>query len=60
MRNAPELRSAIIDLLNQLEAIGIYIPGEDEGQWTDAAGLSFARIEAALKASQLKPTETVT
>lgn len=45
---APKLLSAFVDLLDQLEAAGIYIPGQDEGQWADAAGLSFRRAEAAV------------
>lgn len=44
-----DTKMATVDLLNQLEGIGIYIPGCDEGQWADASGLSFQRIEAALK-----------
>lgn len=40
---------ALRDLLEQLEFIGIYIPGEGEGQWADAAGISFREAETALK-----------
>ena len=50
MNQDSEAKAALIDLLNQLEAIGIYIPGEDAGQWADAAGLSFKRAEEAVKA----------
>lgn len=39
--------AALRDLLSQLEAIGIYQPSCDEGQWADAQGLSFARAEVA-------------
>lgn len=42
-----EPRLALADLLNQLEGIGIYIPGEAEGQWAGTEGLSFERAEAA-------------
>ena len=40
--------AALRDLLDQLQRIGIYVPGMDEGQWADAQGLSFARAEAAV------------
>ena len=43
------MKEALRDLLEQLEFIGIYIPGEGEGQWADAAGISFREAEAALK-----------
>ena len=44
-----ELADALDDLLQQLEGVGVYIPGEDAGQWRDAAGLSFSKAEMALK-----------
>lgn len=49
---APELFAALADLLAQLEGIGIYIPGEDAGQWADAEGLSFAQAEKALASAR--------
>lgn len=45
---APELLSALTDLLDQLEAVGIYIPGQDSGQWHGAEGLSFKQAKAAI------------
>lgn len=42
-----EARDALVDLLDQLAGVGLYLPGEDEGQWHGAEGLSFARAEAA-------------
>lgn len=48
---APELLSALRGLLDQLEAVGIYIEGEDSGQWQGAEGLSFnPAAEAIAKA----------
>ena len=44
---------ALRDLLDQLEFSGIYIPGQDKGQWADAAGISFREAEAALKGVKL-------
>lgn len=38
---------ALRDLLDQLEGVGIYIPGEDSGQWAGTEGLSFTQAEAA-------------
>jgi len=43
---------ALRDLLDQLAFIGIYIPGQDEGQWADTAGISFREAEAALKGAK--------
>lgn len=43
-----ELLAATKDLLDQLQGIGIYIPGVDEGNWHEAEGLSFSRIEKAV------------
>jgi hypothetical protein len=43
--NERRLLSALADLLEQLEGIGIYIPGNDEGQTAETEGLSFARAE---------------
>lgn len=37
------------DLLKQLEGIGIFIPGENEGQWADAAGLDFEAANEILE-----------
>lgn len=48
LNNSKELIEAVKDLLNQLEGIGIYIPGEDHGQWAECEGLSFNRIEKAI------------
>jgi hypothetical protein len=36
---------ALQDLLDQLEGVGLYIKGEEEGQWHGAEGLSFSRAE---------------
>jgi hypothetical protein len=36
---------ALQDLLNQLEGVGLYIKGEEDGQWHGAEGLSFSRAE---------------
>ena len=36
---------ALQDLLNQLEGVGLYIKGEEDGQWYGAEGLSFSRAE---------------
>jgi hypothetical protein len=36
---------ALQDLLDQLESVGLYIKGEEEGQWHGAEGLSFSRAE---------------
>ena len=48
---APDLLEALRGLIDQLEAAGIHIPGEDSGQWHGAEGLSFSRaIEAIAKA----------
>jgi hypothetical protein len=43
-----DLVAALANLMDQLEGIGIYIPGEDAGQWADAAGLSFSKAEQAI------------
>jgi len=43
---------ALEELLDQLQAIGIYMPGCDEGQWAGTEGLSFAKAEAALRAAK--------
>ena len=50
-----ELFLAAKELLAQLVGLGIYIPGQDEGQWENAEGLSFARIEAAVLALEEVP-----
>jgi hypothetical protein len=48
---APDLLEALRGLIDQLEAAGIHIPGEDSGQWHGAEGISFSRaIEAIAKA----------
>ena len=43
-----ELVEALHNLLSQLEGVGIYIEGVDEGQWTGTEGLSFAEASAVL------------
>ena len=43
-----ECAEALGELLAQLEAVGIYIPGQDAGQWAECSGLSFAQAETAL------------
>lgn len=48
----PTPLEALKDLLDQLEAIGPYIPGEAESQWADLAGLSFAKAEDAIEAAK--------
>jgi hypothetical protein len=45
---APEMLEALRGLLDQLEAAGIYIPGEDSGQWHGAEGLSFRKASEAI------------
>lgn len=45
---APDLLEALRGLLDQLEAVGIYIPGEDSGQWHGAEGLSFRKASEAI------------
>lgn len=40
--------AALADLMEQLEGVGIYAPGEDSGQWADVSGLTFKQAEAAL------------
>lgn len=52
-----QLKAALSDLLMQLEGIGIYIPGNDAGQWSGAEGLSFARSEAALIKAKQRPDD---
>jgi hypothetical protein len=46
---------ALADLMDQLEAVGIAVPGEDAGQWADVAGLSFARAYGALGVPVAEP-----
>jgi hypothetical protein len=48
-----QLKAALTDLLAQLEGIGIYIAGEDAGQWSGTEGLSFSKAAAAL--AEAKP-----
>jgi len=43
-----DLVRALFNLLEQLEGVGIYIKGQDEGQWAGTEGLSFAEANAAL------------
>lgn len=43
-----ESSQALLELMQQLQGIGIYVPGNDGGQWAGTEGLSFARAEAAL------------
>jgi hypothetical protein len=47
-----QITEALRDLLDQLEAVGIYSPGEDAGQWADAEGLSFSQAEAAIGSAE--------
>ena len=42
-------RETLKELLDQLEAVGIYIRGQDEGQWEGTEGLSFAQAERILQ-----------
>jgi len=46
--NSPKLYEALRELLNQLEGIGIYIPGNDGGQWAGTEGLSFKQTETVI------------
>lgn len=46
---SPFVLMALTDLLDQLEAVGIYIPDQDSGQWHGTEGLSFKQAEAAIK-----------
>ena len=46
-----ETLKALIDLMDQLEAVGIAIEGEDEGQWHGAEGLSFSQARKAINNS---------
>lgn len=41
-------RDALINLLDQLEGVGIAIRGQDEGQWQGTEGLSFHAAYSAL------------
>ena len=50
--HAERLAEALRNLLDQLEGVGIYIPGEDSGQWAGTEGLSFTQAEAALHLHQ--------
>tara|TARA_R100000687_G_C6298042_1_gene94566 strand:- start:240 stop:425 length:186 start_codon:yes stop_codon:yes gene_type:complete len=43
-----EVLEALRNLLDQLEAVGIYIEGVDEGQWFGTEGLSFSEANAVL------------
>ena len=45
---APDLLDAVLDILGQLEAVGLLIDGEDCGQWHGAEGLSFAKAREAI------------
>lgn len=51
--DAAHAHTALRDLLLQLESVGIYLPGNDAGQWASVEGLSFSAAEAALTASGL-------
>ncbi len=42
------IAAALIDLMDQLEGIGIAINGEDSGQWHGTEGLSFHQAYAAI------------
>lgn len=46
--HAKQLTEILKSLLDQLEGVGIYIPGEDSGQWAGTEGLSFMQAETAL------------
>lgn len=52
MSQEQRIKKALQDLLFQLEGIGIYIPGNDEGQWHGTEGLSFKQAEDALKEAE--------
>jgi hypothetical protein len=45
---APELLAALVDLMDQLEGVGIAIEDIEGGQWHGAEGLSFAAARAAI------------
>jgi hypothetical protein len=52
---APDLLSALIDLMEQLEGIGIAGSDDDadEGQWRGTEGLTFAKARAAIAKTKL-------
>jgi hypothetical protein len=52
-----ELVKALSNLLDQLEGVGIYIEGVDEGQWAGTEGLSFAEASAALAKAEEREDE---
>jgi len=52
---APELLDAVLDMLGQLEAVGLLIDGEDCGQWHGAEGLSFAKAREAIAKATGEP-----
>ena len=54
---APDLLEALRGLLDQLEAVGIYIPGEDSGQWHEAEGLSFRKASEAIARAEGRATQ---
>jgi len=43
------LKAALADLMEQLEGVGIAHEECDEGQWSEAEGLSFAKARKALR-----------
>ncbi len=53
-----ELVEALHNLLSQLEGVGIYIEGVDEGQWAGTEGLSFAEASAVLAKATGLPIAT--
>ena len=54
-----EAAAALADLLDQLEGVGMYVPGTDESGWDDLRVLSFKRadeISAAVREFELDVT----
>jgi hypothetical protein len=49
---APEILAALVDLMDQLEGVGIAIDDQDSGQWHGAEGLSFNQVRAAISKAQ--------
>jgi hypothetical protein len=49
-----QLKAALSDLLEQLKGIGVYSPGEDDGQWAGTEGLSFRKATEALSSAEHK------
>lgn len=59
-RGHEAVRNALTDLMEQLEGIGIAIPGEEEGQWHGTEGLSFAAAYCALGAGVVTSSDEPT